>query len=426
MGDPFFKYRKIKLKLKLRKLSFLLLLSMAFTACNEKIEQKDIVEAKVVEKQPILEEYGFVLNDYEVVRDTIRSGDSFGGIMGVQGVNGTKVFEIMEQVRETLDPTRLKIGKPYVILKARDSANTPQFFIYENDRIEYTVVNIADHIAAYKAQKPISIKRRTVSGVIVSNLSESMESQGLSVLLSYRLSNIYQWSIDFWKLQKGDQFKMVYTEKYINDTIYAGIESIEGAVFVHQKKPYYAFNYMVDPESGDLNYYDEKARPLESFFLKAPLNFSRISSRYSGNRYHPVQKRWKAHKGTDYAAPHGTPIWSTANGTVIASGYTGGNGNYVKVKHNGTYTTQYLHMSKRNVRVGQRVKQGDVIGFVGSTGLATGPHVCYRFWVHGKQVDPFKQNLPAAEPIADKLKDNYFASIEPVKLELDKIPFKKI
>jgi murein DD-endopeptidase MepM/ murein hydrolase activator NlpD len=219
---------------------------------------------------------------------------------------------------------------------------------------------------------------------------------------------------------------MVYNEKYINDTIYAGIENIEGAVFVHQDRPYYAFSYMVDTESGKSDYYDEEARPLQSFFLKAPLNFSRISSRYSGNRFHPVQKRWKAHRGTDYAAPHGTPIWSTANGTVIASGYTGGNGNYVKVKHNETYTTQYLHMSKRNVRVGQRVKQGDIIGKVGSTGLATGPHVCYRFWVRGKQVDPFRQNLPAAEPIAEKLKDDYFAAIEPLRIALDEIQFKEI
>ena len=424
MGNPFVKYRKINLKL--RKLSFLLLVSLAIIACEEEIEQKNFSEAIVVEEPPILEEYGFNLNDYEVVRDTIKSGDIFGGILGVQGVSGTKVYEVMQQVRETFDPKRLKIGNSYVILKARDSAKTPQFFIYEDDKIEYTVVNIADNIAAYKARKPISIKKRTVSGVIVSNLSEAMASQGLSVLLSHRLSNIYQWSIDFWKLQKGDQFKMVYNEKYINDTIYAGVESIEGAVFVHQNKPYYAFNYMVDPESGDLSFYDEKARPLESFFLKAPLNFSRISSRFSGNRFHPVQKRWKSHKGTDYAAPQGTPIWSTANGTVIASGYTGGNGNYVKVKHNETYTTQYLHMSKRNVKVGQRVKQGDVIGFVGSTGLATGPHVCYRFWVRGKQEDPFRQNLPSAEPIANNLKDNYFGSIEPVKLELDKIPFKEI
>jgi len=411
----------------LKKLKYLLLLVVAFTACkNDEDNSKEIGEVKEEKVIPIIKEYGFILNDFEVVRDTIRSGDSFGEILDTHGVDRSKVYEITEQVRETFNPTKLVVGKPYVILKAKDSVNTPEYFIYENDRIDYTVVNIGENIAAFKSQKPVTIKRKAISGVIVSSLSESMSNQGLSVLLTHELSSIYQWSIDFWKLQKGDQFKMVYNERFINDTIYAGIESIEGAVFVHQGKPYYAFSYVADPEKGESDFYDEEARPLQSFFLKAPLNFSRISSRFSGNRYHPVQKRWKAHKGTDYAAPHGTPIWSTANGTVIASGYTGGNGNYVKVKHNETYTTQYLHMSKRNVRVGQRVRQGDVIGFVGSTGLATGPHVCYRFWVRGKQVDPFRQNLPAAEPIANNLKEDYFASIKTVRSKLDKTPYKEI
>jgi len=411
----------------LKNLKYLLLLVVAFTACkNEDENKKEISELKVEEVVPVIEEYGFVLNDYDVVRDTIRSGDSFGEILNIQGVSRSKVFKITEQVSETFNPKRLVIGKPYVILKAKDSLGTPEFFIYENDKIDFTVVNISENIAAFKSQKPVTIKRKTVSGVIVSNLSEAISNQGLSILLSHELSSIYQWSIDFWKLQKGDQFKMVYNERYINDSIYAGIENIEGAVFVHQGRPYYAFDFMADPEKGESDFYDEEARPLQSFFLKAPLNFSRISSRYSGNRYHPVQKRWKAHKGTDYAAPHGTPIWSTANGTVIASSYTGGNGNYVKVKHNNTYTTQYLHMSKRNVRAGQRVKQGDIIGYVGSTGLATGPHVCYRFWVRGKQVDPFRQNLPAAEPIADNLKEDYFIAIKKVRTKLDNIPFKEI
>jgi murein DD-endopeptidase MepM/ murein hydrolase activator NlpD len=215
----------------------------------------------------------------------------------------------------------------------------------------------------------------------------------------------------------------VYNERYINDSIYAGIESIDAAVFYHQDKPYYAFNFTADSVSGVRDYYDEKARPLQSFFLKAPVDYFRISSRFSPRRFHPVQKRWKAHKGTDYAAAHGTPIKSTANGVVIASSYTAGNGNYVKIKHNGTYTTQYLHMSKRLVNVGQRVKQGDIIGRVGSTGLATGPHVCYRFWKNGVQVDPFRQNLPAAEPIEDKYIPSYFAAIEPLKDELNRIDF---
>lgn len=402
------------------------MLALACYACKDDVETKEIGEVKTVKKIPVQKEYGFTLNDYYVVRDTIHSGDSFGAIMDKQGVSRSQVYDITQKTGKIFNPARLAAGKPYVILKAKDSAQTPQFFIYEDDRIEFTVVNIGDNIAAYRSQKPVTVKTKTVSGVIVSNLSESMESQGLSVLLSYELSSIYQWSIDFWKLQKGDQFKMIYTEKYINDTIYAGIEEVEGAVFVHQGKPYYAFGYDADTLDTENDFYDENARPLESFFLKAPLNFSRISSRYSGNRFHPVQKRWKAHLGTDYAAPRGTPIWSTANGTVIASSYTSGNGNYVKIKHNDTYTTQYLHMSKRNVKTGQRVRQGDVIGFVGSTGLATGPHVCYRFWVHGKQVDPFHQNLPAAEPIADNLKQDYFSKIEPIQKKLESIPFKEI
>lgn len=401
---------------------------LGFTACKGESEDKTaLLDSPVEEVAPApVEKYGFVLDDYLVVNDTIKSGDSFGNILVKNGLNHAKVFEVVEKVRDTFNPRRIVVGKPYVILKAKDSAQTPTAFIYENDRINYTVVKLDDSITAYKSKKPVSIKRRAVSGVISSSLSDAIESEGLNYLITHELNNIYQWSIDFFRLQKGDRFKLVFNERYINDSIYAGIENIEASVFVHGEKPYYAFNFEVDSVAGEMNYYDEEARPLQSFFLKAPLNFSRISSRFSPRRFHPVQKRWKAHKGTDYAAPHGTPIWSTANGVVVASSYTSGNGNYVKIKHNGTYTTQYLHMSKRNVKVGQRVKQGDIIGYVGSTGLATGPHVCYRFWVNGVQVDPFRQMLPAAEPIDDNLKDSYFAAIEPLKEELGKIEFKNI
>ena len=253
-----------------------------------------------------------------------------------------------------------------------------------------------------------------------------MEEDGLSNLLVYRLSDIYQWSIDFFKLQKGDRFKMVYNERYIDDTVFAGIESVEAAVFNHDGKPYYAFEYKEDSLTKHPSYYDDEAKALQSFFLKAPLNYSRISSHYTKRRFHPVQKRWKAHLGTDYAAATGTPIMTTADGVVIASRYTRFNGNYVKVRHNAKYTTQYLHMSKRNVKKGQHVKQGDVIGYVGMTGLATGPHVCYRFWVNGKQVDPYRQNLPTAKKLDKSNKEDYFAHIEPLKKELDSIPYKHI
>lgn len=402
------------------------MLFLALTACNNEQDSREVAEVKTEEAPAPVVKYGFLLNDYQVINDTIAAGDNFGDILLKHGLNHSQVYQIVEKVRDTLNPRKIKVGQPYAILKARDSANTPKAFVYENDVINYTVVNFGDSIYANTGRKPVSLKKRTVSGVITSSLSDAIDKEGLNYMLTHELNSIYQWSIDFFRLQKGDKFKLVYTEKYINDSIYAGIENIEASVFVHQEKPYYAFNFVADSATGEADFYDDNARPLQSFFLKAPLNFSRISSRFSPNRFHPVQKRWKAHKGTDYAAPHGTPIWSTANGVVVASSYTGGNGNYVKIKHNDTYTTQYLHMSKRAVKQGQRVKQGDIIGYVGSTGLATGPHVCYRFWVNGVQVDPFKQNLPAAAPIEDHLKDAYFAAIEPLKEELEKIEFKNI
>ena len=412
----------------MKKFSYLLLMMMALIACNNEPKKGDIADniKKEVKAPAIVKEFGFTLNDFEVVRDTIKAGDSFGIILGSHGVDPAKIFEIVEKVRDTFNPRKIVLGKPYVILKERDSAHTPKAFIYQNDLVNYTVVDLNDSISAYTAKKALTIKKRDVSGIINSSLSQTMAEEGLSNLLAHKMNNIYQWSIDFFRLQKGDRFKLVYNERYIDDTIYAGVENIEAAVFYHEDKPYYAFNYKADSTSEGTDYYDEKARPLQSFFLKAPLNFSRISSRFSPRRYHPVQKRWKAHKGTDYAAPYGTPIWSTANGVVIASSYTAGNGNYVKIKHNGTYTTQYLHMSKRAVKKGQHVKQGEVIGYVGSTGLATGPHVCYRFWVNGVQEDPFRQNLPSAEPLDDKYVPSYFAAIEPLKEELEKIKFKEI
>ena len=297
-------------------------------------------------------------------------------------------------------------------------------FIYQQSKVKYTVLHVDDSIYAINKKKKIITKRQTMSGVIDSSLSQAIEDSQTSPYLTHLLSGIYQWSIDFFKIQKGDRFKVIYNEQYLEDGTYVGIENVEAAIFEHEGTPYYGFEYEVKESNlEETSFFDENAKSLQSFFLKAPLEFSRISSRYSGRRFHPVQKRWKAHKGTDYAAPRGTPIWSTANGTVIKAGYTSGNGKYVKVKHSDKYSTQYLHMSKILVKKGQQVKQGQLIGKVGSTGLATGPHVCYRFWVNGKQVDPYRQKLPTAKNIAEKHKEAYLLAIEPVKKELDSIPY---
>lgn len=389
----------------------------------EVVEQEDQVE--LAELMPIMK-YGYDLNEYHVIADTVESGDTFGDLIDSHLIEGQSTFKAAQVLDEIYSVRRIQAGKPYAILKSKDSTNQLQAFIYEPTKMDYVVVKFTDSLQAFKGSHPITYKRKSASGIITSTLSEAMEDEGLGISAINELSDIYRWSIDFFRLQKGDRFKMIYRERYINDSVFAGIEEVESAVFETDDTPFYAFSFIADSTAQVHDYYDETGKTLRSFFLKAPVNYTRISSRYSGRRFHPVQKRWKAHKGTDYAAGYGTPIVSTANGVVIKSGYTRGNGNYVKVKHSKKYTTQYLHMTKRLVKVGQRVKQGQTIGTVGSTGLATGPHVCYRFWVDGRQVDPYKQNLPSAEPLPTDKKEEYLDFVQPLKEEIDQVAFKEL
>ena len=231
---------------------------------------------------------------------------------------------------------------------------------------------------------------------------------------------VYAWSIDFFRLKKGDKFAISFTERYINDTLYDGVDSLRASFFEYKGEKIYAFPYQINSNSK-VDYYNEEGKALKNYFLKAPLKFINITSRYSKNRFHPVQLKWKPHKGTDYAAPTGTPIMATATGTVEMAGYTAGNGNFVKIKHDKTYSTQYLHMSKILVKRGQHVKQGDIIGKVGSTGLASGPHVCYRFWKNGVEVDALKLKLPNSQPMESRDLPRFKEQIRPLKRELDSI-----
>ena len=223
------------------------------------------------------------------------------------------------------------------------------------------------------------------------------------------------------RLEKGDNFKVIYSSKFVDDSISVGLNRIHSAYFEHRGKPFYAIEFETDPKRGLVEYFDENGKNLRRAFLRAPVQFSRISSRYNLKRKIAFYGRIRPHRGTDFAAPRGTPIRATASGTVTKSSYTRSNGNYVKIKHNGTYSTQYLHMDKRGVKVGQFVNQGDYIGTVGMTGNTSGPHVCYRFWKNGKQVDPLRQKLPEAKPISKELKEKYLVHMGPVKKQLDAI-----
>jgi murein DD-endopeptidase MepM/ murein hydrolase activator NlpD len=406
----------------LKKLTYLLPVILLFAACSTEIKDEDEVAEE--ELPPIIEEYGYVLNDFNVIRDTIRPGDTFGDILDANGVTQDKIFEVATKFKDSFDVRKMVVGKPYVLLNAKDSTNATQVFIYEKNKVDYAVVDFRDSISSFNSRKPVSYVEKSASGVITSSLYQTMEENDLSPYMSERLANIYAWTINFFAIQPGDRFKVIYTEKYINDTIPAGLDKIKAAYFEHKGKQLYAFRFVGDTVNYIPDFYDENAENLRRAFLKAPVKFSRISSRYNLKRrikYYGYKLR--PHKGTDFAANIGTPILATADGTVTKSERRGGNGNYVKIKHNSTYSTQYLHMKSRNVKVGDFVRQGDVIGWVGMTGNTGGPHVCYRFWKNGKQVDPFKEDLPASEPLAEALQPKYFQFIAPLKENLDCITY---
>jgi murein DD-endopeptidase MepM/ murein hydrolase activator NlpD len=392
-------------------------------ACN-KSNNKPKSTIKVKPKKEIAEnsDFGFNFSEYNVVQDTVKRGDTFGTIIEDQNIGDRKVYDIVQSIKDTFNVRIIRPNRAYTMLRSKDKKNKLQLFVYQPDALSYYIFDLRDSVVvAHKKTRPITIRRRTIGGVLKGSLSETLGDAGVEAALANRITKIYAWSIDFFKLKKGDRFGITFTERFINDSIYDGVDNLEASFFEYKGKIIYAFPFAPNPASEKIQYYDEDGKTLKNFFLKTPIKFSRISSRFTMNRYHPVQHRWKAHKGTDYAAPRGTPITTTASGTVERTGYTAGNGNYVKVKHNGTYSTQYLHMSKILVRRGQHVNQGDVIGRVGSTGLATGPHVCYRFWKNGKQVDALKLNLPNGEPMEGKNKARFLKTIEPLKFELDSV-----
>ncbi|WP_281227517.1 M23 family metallopeptidase [Flavobacterium aquiphilum] len=396
----------------------ILVVLFSLISCNR---SEDVVVDQVVLKSK-KSDFGFKFSDFNVVQDSVKSGDTFGSILQNQNIGDKQVFDIVAQVKDTFDVRSIRINKPYTLLRSKNKTNSLDVFIYQPDALHYYVVDLRDSIAkAYKKTKPLTLKRRTIGGILKGSLSETLEGAKVEGALASRISKIFAWSIDFFKVKKGDRFGLTFTERYINDSIYDGVDSLEAAFFEYKGKIIYAFPFEQVPGSGRYEYYDEEGKTLKNFFLKTPIKFSRITSRFSANRFHPVQQIWKAHKGTDYAAPYGTPISTTASGIVEQTGYTAGNGNFVKVKHNKTYSTQYLHMSRILVRRGQHVTQGQTIGLVGSTGLATGPHVCYRFWKNGVQVDALRLNLPNGEPMSGKNKERFLKKIEPLKFELDSV-----
>ncbi|MDP7567448.1 MAG: peptidoglycan DD-metalloendopeptidase family protein [Flavobacteriales bacterium] len=385
----------------------LMVIALLFILSNINNEKRtkeiDEVVPKVIEPEYA---YGILVDSFNVTKGVVKQGQTLGEILYANHIDHPQIAEIVNKSKGIFDVRRVNAGKEFTIICVDDSTEKACYFIYQEDPINYVVMDLINDIDVYRGKKEVTTKVNVAYGDINSSLWLTIQEQNLSPKIAAELSTIYAWTIDFFKIQKGDAFKVYYENKYI-DNEYIGIGRILASEFTHKGQNFYSFYYRENENFGD--YFDEKGRTLRKAFLKAPVDYKRISSRYSKRRKHPVTGRWKGHFGTDYAADRGTPIVTTANGTIVSASYTKNNGNFVKVRHNGTYTTQYLHMSKikPGIRKGVYVKQGETIGYVGSTGLATGPHVCYRFWVNGKQVDPYKQDLPPGDPIKEENREVY-------------------
>ena len=332
---------------------------------------------------------------------TVRSGQSLSHLLSPAGVSAQMLHAMATGEREAFDVRRMKAGNDWSLFSGPDG--TPRHFAYTISSKEYVVFDLTDQGRARRGQFPSETRRGYVEGEVRGSLYQVLEDEGHSTTLALAMSQVYAWTIDFSRIQAGDRFRILYDRDWVDGKA-VGMPRVLAAEFVHRGRNFPAYAY----DQGDgTDHFDETGASLRKAFLKAPVEFSRISSRFDKKRFHPVLKKVKAHLGTDYAAPHGTPIVAVGDGVVIKASYTKGNGKYVKIRHNGTYTTQYLHMSRRNVKEGQAVRQGDVIGYVGSTGLATGPHVCFRFWKNGQQVDHLREEFPPSTPIESDQVDRF-------------------
>jgi len=397
------------------------------SSCSAEQVVEEFVEEDLAEPEML---YGFSLDDFRVEFDTIREGWTLSHMLAPHGINALQINQADLLSRDSSVNLKFIVaGKPFVALyPIDDTLSIAKHVVYEPFVTHFVVFSFEDSTTVKKIERPVTVSRATLTGEIEQNstlthtIQGKLENMNMTGELTELIAGIFAYSIDFFKLHPGDQFKIIYEEKSVEGKPF-GFGKVESAWFYHQGAPYYAFHFANDSLGKIEGYYDEKGKELKRPFLMSPVKFSRISSGFSANRFHPVQKRYKAHLGTDYAAPHGTPIFTTADGTIIEASSSQFNGIYVKVRHNDTYMTQYLHMSRieAGIRPGVRVQQGQTIGYVGSTGLATGPHVCYRFWKNGKQVDHRSEKLPNTIPLPTELLGIYQTHITPLKSEMDKL-----
>lgn len=371
----------------------------------------------------VFDEFGFPEGQFLIESAVVTPNQTLSHILSTFSLSPELIHVIAEKMQDVYSPRMIKAGQTYHGYYSNDSLPQLQHFIYEISPLNFLKVSVGDSLLVEKGEKDVTTLSRTASGLITSSLWNAMVENHLSPELIIRLSEVLAWEVDFYRIQEGDRFKVIYKEDFVGEKS-VGIPEVDAVYFVHQGREIFGFHFAADTIDG---FFNPEGENLRKVFLKAPLEFGRISSRFSNSRMHPVLKHRRPHHGTDYAAPHGTPILSVGDGVVTQATYNSGNGNYVRIRHNSVYETQYLHMSRfaAGIRPGAKVSQGQVIGYVGATGLATGPHVCFRFWKNGQQVDHLREEFPSADPLPVEYHPAFFEIRDSLSIEMEKIPLKE-
>ena len=368
-------------------------------------EEYDVppVEVEPAEPQYL---YDICIDSLYVEKGEIEPNQTLSDMLVPKGVSQAVVNHIANDCREVLDVRKIRGGNTYYLLASNDTTQTPLFWIYEIDYRNTAVFSLTDSLTAWCITKDIDLRMERTSGTITSSLWNAVVGNGGDAALAVRLSDIYAWTIDFFGIQEGDSFDAVYEREYVGDKS-VGLGKVHYCSFVHCGDTLTAIAF---EQNGKTDYFNDKGENLRKAFLKAPLSYSRISSTFSNSRLHPVYKYYRPHHGVDYAAPAGTPVYSIGDGVVITKAYQkGGAGNYLKIKHNDTYTTSYMHLKgyAKGITQGCRVKQGQLIGYVGSTGASTGPHLDFRVFKNGTPIDPLKMDSPPADPIQGSYREQF-------------------
>jgi murein DD-endopeptidase MepM/ murein hydrolase activator NlpD len=373
-------------------------------------ERNTASAAEIKKPAPVV--FGIPTDSLEIVEGVVARGESLSDILTNYNISASTMHYLEQKARNVFNVRHINARRNYILLHALDSAQTARYFIYQPNKIEYVIYDLRGELNVTRSKREVKIIERELAGQIEGSLYESLLKAGGTAQLVNKFADIYAWRLNLNQIQPGDRFKLIFEEEQVNGST-IGYGELKAAFFEHNGQPLYAIGF---DQGNGMSYFDQEGKSLKKAFLKEPLEYSRISSRFSRNRFHPVQRRYKAHLGTDFAAPRGTPIRSVGDGVVLEAAYNRGNGYFIKIRHNRTYTTQYLHLSRfaKGLRRGARVQQGQTIGYVGSTGLSSGPHLCYRFWKNGKQVDALRVQLPAAEPVKQKNRPAFFAAKEAV------------